>query len=113
MRIGNLSGMVRTALLTLWVLALSAPVALAAPGHDGGEGTWGATDDKVVTNAGFLIIAGFPILVALLSIALPRHGEAPARPARLGEGAQVARRPTRRLMVKAMQPLRPTPIIRP
>jgi hypothetical protein len=60
--------MVRTALLTLWVLALSAPVALAAPGHDGGEGTFGPADDKVVTNAGFLIIAGFPILVAVLSL---------------------------------------------
>jgi len=52
--------MVRTALLTLWVLAMSAPVALAAPGHDGGEGTFGPADDKVVTNAGFLVIAGFP-----------------------------------------------------
>jgi hypothetical protein len=60
--------MVRTALLTLWVLALSAPLALAAPGHDGGEGTFGPADDKVVTNAGFLIIAGFPVLIALLSI---------------------------------------------
>jgi hypothetical protein len=54
------------ALLTLWVLALSAPAALA---NDGGEGTWGPADDKVVTNAGFLIIAGFPVLVAVLSLA--------------------------------------------
>ena len=60
--------MVRTALLTLWVLALSAPLALAAPGHDGGEGTFGPADDKVVTNASFLVIAGFPVLIALLSI---------------------------------------------
>jgi hypothetical protein len=60
--------MVRTALLTLCMLALSAPLALAAPGHDGGEGTWGPADDKIVTNAGFLIIAGFPILIAVLSI---------------------------------------------
>jgi hypothetical protein len=60
--------MVRTALLTLWVLALGAPVALASGGHDGGEGTWGLTNDKVVTNAGFIIIAGFPLLVLLLSL---------------------------------------------
>src|SRR3954465_2017482 len=68
LRIGNLPGMVRTALLTLWMLALSAPLALAAEGHDGGEGTWGETNDKIVTNAGFLIIAGFPVLVAVLSL---------------------------------------------
>ena len=60
--------MVRTTLLTLWFLALSAPLALAADEHDGGEGAWGLTDDKVVTNAGFIIIVGFPILVLLLSL---------------------------------------------
>jgi len=60
--------MVRTALLTFWILALSAPVALASGDHDGGEGTWGLTNDKVVTNAGFIIIVGFPILVLLLSL---------------------------------------------
>jgi hypothetical protein len=60
--------MVRTALLTLWVLALGAPLALAAPGHDGGEGTYGPADDKVVTFAGFILIIGFPILVLLLSL---------------------------------------------
>jgi hypothetical protein len=57
--------MVRTALLTLWLLTLSAPAALA---NDGGEGTWGETNDKVVTNAGFIVIAGFPVLVLLLSL---------------------------------------------
>jgi hypothetical protein len=60
--------MVRTALLTLWMLALSAPAALAAEGHDGGQGTWGEADDKVVTNAAFLIIAAFPVLIAVLSL---------------------------------------------
>ena len=60
--------MVRTALLTLWVLALSAPVALAAPGHDGGEGTYGPANDKVVTFAGFILIAGFPTLILLLTL---------------------------------------------
>lgn len=51
--------------LTALLLALSAPAALA---HDGGEGWWGETDDKVVTNAGFIIIATFPLLIFLLSL---------------------------------------------
>ena len=54
--------------LTALLLALSAPVALAAEGHDGGEGWYGETDDKVVTNAGFIIIAAFPLLIFLLSL---------------------------------------------
>ena len=53
--------------LTALLLALSAPAALAE-GHDGGEGWWGETSDKVVTNAGFIIIAAFPLLVFLLSL---------------------------------------------
>ena len=50
------------------LLALSAPAAMAAEGHDAGEGWWGETSDKVVTNAGFIIIAAFPLLVFVLSI---------------------------------------------
>ena len=57
-----------TLLLTALLLALTAPVAMAAEGHDGGEGLYGETSDKVVTNAGFIIIAAFPALIALLSI---------------------------------------------
>ena len=60
--------MARTALLTLVFLALSAPVALAAPGHDNGEGLWGETNDKVVTNAAFLVIAFFPLLIFVCSM---------------------------------------------
>jgi hypothetical protein len=61
--------MVRTALLTLWILALGAPVALASPGgNDGGEGTWGETTDKVVTNAGFILIFGIPVLLLVLTL---------------------------------------------
>lgn len=59
---------VRTTLLTLVFLALTAPVALASEGHDGGEGWWGETNDKVITNAGFAIIAGVPVLILVLSL---------------------------------------------
>ena len=51
--------------LMLTIVLVLAPVAL---GHDGGEGTYGETNDKVVTNAGFIIIAGFPVLILLLSL---------------------------------------------
>ena len=54
--------------LTVALLALTAPVAMAAEGHDGGEGLYGETSDKVVTDAGFIIIAAFPLLVFLLSL---------------------------------------------
>jgi hypothetical protein len=59
----------RTALLTIAILALTAPVALAAEeGHDGGEGWWGETNDKVITNAAFIIIAGIPVMILILTL---------------------------------------------
>jgi hypothetical protein len=58
----------RTIVLTGLLLALTAPAALASEGHDGGEGLWGETNDKVITNAGFIIIAGIPVLVLVLSL---------------------------------------------
>ena len=54
--------------LTALLFVLSAPVALAAEGHDGGEGWWGETNDKIVTNAGYIIIGAFPLLVFVLSM---------------------------------------------
>ncbi len=59
---------VRTALLTLAILALSAPLALASEGHDGGEGLWGETNDKVITNAGFVLIAGIPLMLLVFTL---------------------------------------------
>ena len=61
----------RRLLLTLSLagltLALWAPAALAGK-PDNGEGLWGETNDKVVTDAGFLLIGAFPLLVLLLSL---------------------------------------------
>jgi len=52
---------------TVIVFALSAPLAFAGQ-HDGGEGTYGPANDKVVTNVGFLLIAGFPLLILVLTL---------------------------------------------
>jgi hypothetical protein len=59
------SSALRTLLLSLLLLAGSAPAALA---HDGGEGLWGETDDKVITNAGFILIAFFPLFIFVVSM---------------------------------------------
>lgn len=52
--------------LAAWCVtfALVAPLALAG---DEGEGLYGETNDKVVTNAGFVLIAFFPLFIALMS----------------------------------------------
>jgi hypothetical protein len=52
-----------TSVLALLVLV---PAALAAP--DGGQGTYGEADDRVVTNAGFLVIAFFPLFILAMSL---------------------------------------------
>jgi hypothetical protein len=46
-------------------LLVAAPLALA---QDHGEGTYGVANDKVVTNAGFMVIAFFPLLILVLSL---------------------------------------------
>ena len=57
--------MARTAILTLGILLVTAAPALA---HDGGEGWYGVTNDKVVTNAGFILIAAFPLIAFTFSM---------------------------------------------
>ena len=53
--------------IALVVLLVLAPMALGLDRIDGGEGTYGETDDVVVTNAGFILIAFFPLFVAFMS----------------------------------------------
>jgi preprotein translocase subunit SecG len=53
-------------LQTALFLLLIAPVALAVEDH--GEGLYGETDDKVVTNAGFILIVFFPLFVLAMSL---------------------------------------------
>jgi hypothetical protein len=52
------------------VLAITAVLVTAAPvfAHDNGEGWWGETDDRVVTNAGFILIVFFPAFIFLVSV---------------------------------------------
>lgn len=52
-------------LISFAVLLTAAAPVLA---HDGGEGLWGETDDRVVTNAGFILIAFFPLFVFVASL---------------------------------------------
>jgi hypothetical protein len=54
-----------TAVGSLLVLLVIAPVAGA---YNDGRGFYGATNDKVVTNAGFILILFFPLFVLAMSL---------------------------------------------
>jgi len=47
------------------LLLVLAPAALA---YNDGRGFYGATDDKVVTKAGFILIVFFPLFVLAMSL---------------------------------------------
>jgi len=82
----------RLTLSLLLALALFALVLLLAPvadAHNDGRGFYGATNDKVVTNAGFILIAFFPLFVfsmSMLQRALDKRKEA-RKAARKAHGA--------------------------
>jgi preprotein translocase subunit SecG len=60
-------------------LALTLVLAPAAGAHNDGRGFYGATNDKAVTNAGFIVIAFFALLVIFMSLlqkALDKRKEA-------------------------------------
>ena len=50
------------------VLALTLALATSAAAHNDGRGFYGATDDKVVTDAGFILIIFFPTFVFAMSM---------------------------------------------
>jgi hypothetical protein len=62
-----MAAVLRVIATTCLFLALSAPMALAGE-HDGGEGLWGETNDKIVTNFGFILIAFFPLFIFFASM---------------------------------------------
>ena len=58
---------IMTALMVFTVTLLTfAPAALAAA--DDGQGWYGETNDKVITNAMFVVIAFFPAVILVLSL---------------------------------------------
>ena len=60
----------RLRLLATWICCCAFVLLLAAPAlaADGGEGLYGKTDDKVITNFGFGLMIFFTLLVILLSL---------------------------------------------
>ena len=54
--------------IALVALLVLAPMALGLDRIDGGEGTYGETDDKVITNAGFILIGFFPLFIFFVSL---------------------------------------------
>lgn len=51
--------------LAALLLLVAAPLAAA---HDGGEGWIGETNDLMVTEAGFIVIAFFPLFILAMSL---------------------------------------------
>ena len=81
-------------ILTLGILLVTAASAFGSegPGHDAGEGWWGLTNDKIVTNAGFIVIGAIPLLIFLLSMAqwrLDKRKENRKKAAKARAGAAV------------------------
>jgi putative copper export protein len=60
---------IRLLVASLATLALSLALAAPAMAGKGGEGLYGKTDDKVITNFGFGLMIFFVLLVTVLTIA--------------------------------------------
>jgi hypothetical protein len=60
--------------LFLWALLVPLVLASVAQAENDGRGFYGVTDDKVVTDAGFILIVFFPLFIFCMSM-LQRHLE--------------------------------------
>ena len=58
----------RIALAAGWVSAVWLTLAPGALAASDGRGWWGEVNDKVVTDFGFLLIIGFPLLILIFSL---------------------------------------------
>ncbi len=58
----------RIALAIGWVSTVSLTLAPSALAASYGRGWWGEVNDKVVTDFGFLMIIGFPLLIGIFSL---------------------------------------------
>ena len=74
--------------VTIVALLVLAPAALA---HDGGQGWYGETNDKVVTNAGFILIAFFPLFIFLMSMLQWRLEKRKERRKKAAQGSSPAK----------------------
>ena len=61
-----------TLMVSMFTLLVFAQLALADAENDHGEGWYGESNDLAVTKAGFILIAGFPLLILLFSLLLWR-----------------------------------------
>ena len=61
-----------TLLLSAMTLLVFAQLALADAENDHGEGWYGESNDLAVTKAGFIMIAGFPLFILLMSLLMWR-----------------------------------------
>ena len=55
-------------MLFLWALLVPLVLASVAQADNDGRGFYGATNDKVVTNTGFILIAFFPLFILFMSL---------------------------------------------
>jgi hypothetical protein len=62
---GDMKRVTASLIVATVALLVLAPAALA---HDAGQGWYGPANDKVVTNAGFILIAFFPLFVLFASL---------------------------------------------